>query len=257
MALKGFLASGFQKLIGASRIKGANDQWVGEHNSRTITANTVPIPETLFPGFNIVNYTGTSAVTIASSNALFSVNPTTPAQVIIRNSSTNSSKITIDSSSVTGGLQLNGNPCVLHFGDAITCYYDTVADRWREICRTPRPQTVQSITISASGSLNLTQFPMDQLLFLSAASGTSYALTSLAAVVGGNPAEGTRITIMGASTLDEITSLTLTQTLSTGAGATFKINGDFNVTKFSSITIVWTSSGGWIEICRTNLSYGA
>ena len=37
MALKGFLASGFQKLIGASRIKGADDTFLGENNEQEFT----------------------------------------------------------------------------------------------------------------------------------------------------------------------------------------------------------------------------
>lgn len=255
MALKGFLASGFQKLIGASRIKGANDQWLGEHNSRTITATTVPIPETLFPGFNIVNYTGTSNFNFTSgSSALFSVNPTTNAQVIIRNSSTNSSRMTFNSAAATGGLILAGDPCVLQIGDSITCYYDPVTARWRELGRSNRPQTVESRTITASGGISLLSVALDQVLILTAATTTSYALSSMVAV-SGSPVQGTRITLVGATTLDEVTTLTLTQATSSASNTNFKINGDFIFTKFSSITVMWID-GGWIEISRSNLSYG-
>jgi len=99
MALKGFLASGFQKLIGASRIKGADESWLGEHNVQDVSSNTVPIAATLAPGLNIIRYTGGSDFDFTSgSSPLFSTTPTHATQVIFINKSVSSKKMTFESS---------------------------------------------------------------------------------------------------------------------------------------------------------------
>ena len=156
MALKGFLASGFQKLIGASRIKGSNDQWVGEQNQVTVSGSTFPLSATLVNGFNFVDLTTTGNPTY-TTGALFSSNPTAFTQVTLRNSSGTNNVWSLTNVSTSGGLTLaNGSVAILENGNTITLVYDTVNARWREVATTRQGKYYIDQTISATGKITLT-----------------------------------------------------------------------------------------------------
>lgn len=253
MALKGFLASGFQKLIGASRIKGADESWLGEHNVQTVSSNTVPIAATLAPGFNIINYTGTSDFNFTGgASALFATNPTQATQVMFRNSSPSSKLMTFESAILNGGLNLHAAPLVLNPGGSVTFWYDATTQRWREACRTGYDGAVFTQTLSATGGLQYTGDEAERIFILDR-SGTSTIYVTGCSPYGLLTPVGRKITIIGAPTLSTTYPLIVQQS-ATANNSAFLLNGDFELSKYSSITMV-QSGDGWVEVSRTNLSY--
>lgn len=257
MALKGFLASGFQKLIGASRIKGSNEQWVGEQNQVTVSGGTFPLSATLVNGFNFVDLTSTGNP-LYSTGALFATNPTAFTQVILRNSSGTNNNWTFTNVSTAGGLTLaNNTTAVLETGDTLVLVYDTNNSRWREVSRSRSTFYYIDQTITVTGKITLTAGSSNYLYTLNIGTNASYKVTGLIAANAVSTPNGTRVTVTGNTALPTSSSLVL----EAYAGASpfvddtlFYINGDFQVTPGSSITLQ-KIPGGWVEVSRTNLSY--
>lgn len=239
MALKGFLASGFQKLIGASRIKGANEQWLGEYNKSTFTGNAAPI-STISPvfGFNYIEWTPTSTVFIADSNALFSVNPTTPTIVTIRNASSTNQIICNNSGSVAGSLVGDG-AIYLRYNQTITYLYDPTTSRWQEIGRSVEYRTagwpVVGSAISAIGS---------RMQSISVSAAADQTVTTITPAMGVQPGDLVTLYVAGATS-----PITLQQdTAGTGTN-TLVMNGDYVLTKNSTISFIYDGTR-WIELSR-------
>jgi len=253
MALKGFLASGFQKLIGASRIKGADDTFLGENNVQNLNANTFPIALDLAPGFNIINYTLNAVFEYPdASTQLFATNPTIPTEVTFLNKSSNSSRMIFNSAATAGGLVLHSGPFEANPGGAITLFYDTTLGRWREKCRTGFDGAVLTQTLSATGGLQYTGDETERIFILDR-SGTSTIYVTGCSPLGLLTPVGRKITIIGAPTLSTTYPLIVQQS-ATANNSAFLLNGDFELSKYSSITMV-QSGNGWVEVSRTNLSY--
>jgi len=255
MALKGFLASGFQKLIGASRIKGADDTFLGENNEQELTANTFPIALDLAPGFNIINYTLNAVFEYPdASTRLFNTNPTIPTEVTFINKSSNSSKMIFNSAATSGGLVLHSGPFVSNVGGAITFFYDITLGRWREKCRTGLDSKVLTQTITATGGLSFTGDEAERIFILDAAAGATFNITGISPYGLYTPA-GRRCTIIGSQSLSDTTLLTVkAATTMTGTDSDLYINGDFVLGRGAQISLLQMGDG-WIEISRTTLSY--
>ena len=239
MALKGFLASGFQKLIGASRIQGANTQWLGEYNKLSYTSNTAPI-STVSPlfGFNYLNWTPTATVFIADTQALFSSNPTTEAIVTIRNSSAGQSIIFGNSGSVAGSLVGDGQT-YLRPAQSITYLYDVAAARWRQISF-----STQYRVFGASVASTQIQAGVGRIQSITISATADQTVTSIAPSSGADT--GDIVYLFAASATNPITL----QQDTTGAGSnTLIMNGDYVMTKYSVIGFMYDGSR-WIEISR-------
>lgn len=228
MALKGFLASGFQKLIGASRIKGANEQWLGEYNRSTFTGNAAPI-STIAPvfGFNYIEWTPTSAVFIADSNALFSTNPTTATIVTIRNVSASNVIICNNTGSVPGSLVGDG-ALYLRYNQTVTYLYNPTSSRWQEINRSIEYRTFGAIV---SGSAIVAGGSRLQSIDVSASADRT--VTTITPGMGTQPGDLAVVYVASATnpiTLQQDTAGTGTNTLI--------MNGDYVLTKNSTITFI-------------------
>lgn len=253
MALKGFLASGFQKLIGASRIKGADESWLGEHNVQDVSVSTVPIAATLAPGLNIIRYTaGVNFNFTSGSAALFSTNPTQATQVIFINQTTSARLMTFESAIVTGGLVVHASPLVLNPGGSVTFWYDLTSQRWREAARTGYDGSVFTQTFSGTGGLAYTGDETERVFIVNTTG--NYSITGCSPYGLATPA-GRKLTIVGSNSLPTNFTLTVEQyTGALGDNSKFYINGDFVLTPSSSITMLQTGDG-WVEISRSSLSY--
>jgi hypothetical protein len=234
MALKGYLASGFQKLIGASRIKGSNDQWVGEPNRVTYSSDTVPITATLLNGFNYVEWTPTTIGTVSNTTALFSSNPTSMVQVTLKNASADK-YITISNAGSVAGSCTGQRPLALKPGEVATFIYDIGVSRWVEISRAP------------------------ETIYLNGTAVNPY-------VAGGYRREISYFSLAANLTIDTISiniatqagdTITFINQDSTGiitfqqdpTGSKLIMNGDCALTKYSSITFMY-SGAKWVEQSR-------
>jgi len=256
MALKGFLASGFQKLIGASRIKGANEKFLGEFNESSIAIATFPLSVTVYPGFNFIRYTGSADLNYVAGN-LFSVNPTSEAVVIIQHLGSTAVSISIQDNSPV--VSLSGGDVILRSGESITLIYDTTDGVWREITRTSSGVSVTEQAVPTSGALQLFTSAKDVVSILTSPFSGSPIIAQLK--VGLNPSVtgpvGTRVTLQGKYDLDMTKPVTFEQyvgTPSTSTTALLLINGDFQLTRNSTLTLIQTGVG-WAEVSRSNPTY--
>lgn len=258
MALKGFLASGFQKLIGASRILGANNRYVGEHNAQNYTGD-FPITTTLNAGFNVIRYTGTTSRSYISG-ALFSSNPTSPTQVLLINT-TGFSVYLGNNPVVSGGLLVSNNAVTLLSGESVLLVYDQTADYWRELGQNSASPFYGTFSISNTDTvLAITSYFRRQVLTINTSTLSDRTLTSLVFFSAGNALpSGMQITLIGAADLPLTYQITLQQFTGIVGPAfyeRFLINGDFVFTRNSSITLISTPNG-WVEIGRSTPTYGA
>jgi hypothetical protein len=257
MALKGFLASGFQKLIGASRILGANDRYLGEHNQQSYTSG-FPITTTLNAGFNVVRMAPTTSISY-SSGTLFSANPTSPTQVVLVNDS--SFRITLNNVVTTGGLVINDSGMDLLIGDAITLIYDPSGGRWRDVASSNPGASTYTINLTNTATgIALSEDGRSQLVKITTNTTSNRTLTSLALFSGGSILPtGMEVTLHGAFDLDMTYQLTLQQftgTVGTPSYENLLINGDFVFSRNATITLKSTDVG-WLEISRSTPTYGA
>lgn len=234
MALKGFLASGFQKLIGASRLKGANNQWVGEPNRVQYASNTVPCTATLVNGFNYLEWApATTNVTLNNTTALFSTTPTEMTQVTIKNTGT-TLLIFNNAGSVTGSCK-GLYELILRPGEQATFMYDLGSLRWQEMTRSPgfyyqlgavaspfAPTGVRCETVLLSPNANGTISQINTFVFQQ---------------------DGDTITFMNLSSTYTVTFQ------QDPAGTNLIMNGDCVLTKYSAITFVYLNLK-WIELNR-------
>lgn len=239
MALKGYLASGFQKLIGASRLKGANDQWVGEYNKIVYTGNTAPISTvSSVYGFNYLDWTPTVTVLVTNTNQLFSVNPTSEAIVVIRNSSVDKYIIFNNNGTVAGSV-VGEQTLYLRPSQAVTFLYDVSAGRWREINRTT-PYIVTSFTVS-TGQIVAANARL-QSIQISAAS--DQTVTTLNAGTGAQSGDIVNLYIVSATN-----PITLQQDTGASLANGLIMNGDYVMTKYSAISFAYDGTR-WIELSR-------
>lgn len=248
MALKGFLASGFQKLIGASRIKGANDQWLGEPNTQSFATASSQITNTLVFGHNVLTFGGGSTVNLAASS-LFSTNPTFPVMVTVIHVGT-TGWINFSQSATTGGLQSVTRQLKPY--ESITLFYDVSGARWyvTEFTDTS-PFRASLVITNGQTSIALNSFRTTQIASLQPVSNASAALTTM---TGFNQYDV--ITLFGSTsgTWDANTNVRLiTDTSASPAQDTFILNGDFQFNKYSSITLM--SDFRWIELSRNQSNF--
>lgn len=241
MALKGFLASGFQKLIGASRIQGANSQWLGEQNRIVYSSNTVPITASFGFGFNTIEWTPTSDVFLADGQALFTSNPTTPVQVTIRNESTNRTIIFGNNGSVAGSV-VGVNQLYIGPGKTVTYLYDIGTSRWVEI---GRPAVVGNYGATISGPSFGVGDSRIQSVQVSAS--TDQTVTSISPAVGSNTGD-----ILYVICLQATNPITFQQDTTASVANGLIMNGDYVMTKYGCIAF-YRGVNQWIEIFRSNV----
>lgn len=249
MALKGFLASGFQKLIGASRLKGANERFLGEYNAQDKSTTTFPIAETLNDGFNLIRYTNAFGATY-TSGALFSSNPTTNTVVTISNTSVSGTML-LNNFSIAGGLILSTPSVRIMPGQSITLMYDTTTARWREISRSMPLTTLTEVSISGVITDFLLQsINSEQYVTIN----SSYVgLTSLSTMTPQSDSRAPmRVTIVASMSLPEANRVVLVAATNTASSNVFVMNGDFELGKGYSISFYYNGTN-WQELSRQTL----
>jgi hypothetical protein len=239
MALKGYLASGFQKLIGASRLKGANDQWVGEYNKLSYTGNTAPIStvSSVF-GLNYLDWAPTSSVIVGNTNQLFSVNPTSEAIVVIRNSSPDKYIAFNNAGSVAGSV-VGEQTLYVRPLQTVTFIYDVSAARWREVGRTtPYISTAYTVSTSQIAAANA------RLQSIQISASSDQTVTTITAGIGAQSGDIVQLFIVQATN-----PITLQQDTTASLANGLIMNGDYVMTKFSTISFIYTGSQ-WVELSR-------
>lgn len=243
MALKGFLASGFQQLIGASRLKGANTQWIGEPNRQALSSASNQITNTLNFGDNVLNYVG-SGLVLASGIRLFPTNPTFSCRVTIVNNGTGN--IILNGNSViSGGLVAKDTIYVLP-KQSVILFYDLSDDRIY-VESYPGPQTTSQVITVTNGltTIALTTAGMQQVAYVLPGPGAVTAnITRLTLT---DAIDGQFLTLVGLTIGSNSISLIQDTTLSLNQG--FQINGDFTFGNYSAITLVRAGTN-WYEINR-------
>jgi hypothetical protein len=234
MALKGYLASGFQKLIGASRLKGANDQWVGEPNRVQYVSNTIPVTASLVNGFNYLEWApSTSNVTLTNTTALFSSTPTSMVEVTIRNTGT-TLLIFNNAGSVTGSC-VGLTQLILRPGEQATFIYDLGTSRWQEKSRGPAQVYISGVAFnpySPSGYRH-------EISSLSP--GSDLTIDTINTFV--YQQDGDMITFLNNSSSNIVTFQ------QDPTGTKLIMNGDCALTKYSSITFIYYQFK-WVELSR-------
>ena len=239
MALKGFLASGFQQLIGASRLKGANTQWVGEPNKLTYTGNTANISSPLFLfGMNYLDWTPTADVIVTDTTTLFSSNPTTEVQITIRNSSVSRS-ITLNNAGTVSGSLVGQGVATIGPGCSITYMYDVTAARWRELSRTAQYRNSAYI-VTGSAIVLVTS----RLQSIDISASADRTVTTLTPAAGSASGDIVHLYVGGSSN-----TITLQQDTTGAVSNGLLMNGDYAMTQYSSISFIYNGLR-WIEQSR-------
>lgn len=248
MALKGFLASGFQKLIGASRIKGANDQWLGEPNTQNFSSASNQITNTLVYGQNVLSFGGGATVDISASS-MFAVTPTFPVLVTIIHVGTTGS-LRFSTSATSGGLQSPGFQVKPY--ESVTLFYDVSGARWYVTNFTDQAPLRQFTTITnGQTAIALPAYKTTQIIDLQPQANASAALTTMTGFTANDV-----VTLFGSSSgsWDAGTNVRLiADTSAAPAQNTFILNGDFQFNKYSSITLMWDFR--WIELSRNQSNF--
>lgn len=252
MSLKGFLASGFQKLIGASRLKGANERFVGEYNVQEKTTTTVPFAETLNDGFNLIRYNASGDVSY-TSGALFSSNPTTAAVVTIQNITPNR-YLYFENVNATGGLVLSTNSAQIFGNQTITLMYNTTTSRWNEISRCTSEVSSKYVTLTTPVSnITLDNRGYNQTLYLNSTYSGAITLTQIYPPGFFGDGTGAILNIMVSPSLSEFNRIIL-QAGNGSLNYSFVMNGDFEFAKGGMITFVFDGLL-WRENSRCNPIY--
>jgi len=234
MALKGYLATGFQKLIGASRIKGANDQWVGEPNRVQYTSNTTPVTASLVNGFNYLEWApATTNVTISNTTALFSSTPTSMAEVTIRNTGT--TLLIFDNAGSVTGSCVGLTQLILRPGEQATFTYDLGTSRWQEKCRGPQQVYKLGTTVNPYAPSGYRH----EIARLNP--GSNLTIDTITTFV--YQQEGDLLTFLNVSGTNIVTFQ------QDPTGVKLIMNGDCQLTKYSSITFVYFELK-WVELSR-------
>jgi len=233
MALKGYLASGFQKLIGASRLKGANDQWVGEQNRVQYAIDTVPITASLVNGFNYLEWTPTSNISINNTTALFSSTPTAMTQVTIKNVSSNF--ITISNAGSVTGSASGLTKLVLRQGEQATFVYDLGSARWQEMTRGPQQVYISGTAVNPYAPTGYRH----EIASLNP--GSDVTIDTINTFV--YQQDGDMITFLNNSSSNIVTFQ------QDPTGTKLIMNGDCTLTKYSSITFIYYQFK-WVELSR-------
>lgn len=248
MALKGFLASGFQKLIGASRIKGANDQWLGEPNTQNFSSASNQITNTLVYGQNVLSFGGGSTIDISASS-VFAVTPTFPVLVTIIHVGTTGA-LRFSTSATTGGLQSPSFQVKPY--ESVTLFYDVSGARWYVTNFTDQAPLRQSATITnGQTAIALPAYKTTQIIELQPAANASAALTTMTGFTANDV-----VTLFGSTSgsWDAGTNVRLiADTSASPAQNTFILNGDFQFNRYSSITLMWDFR--WIELSRNQSNF--
>jgi hypothetical protein len=243
MALKGYLASGFQKLIGASRLKGANDQWVGEYNQQSSQTVLNRFTETLVPGFNLITFDGTTFA--YTSGALFSVLPTTATMVTIRNQS--SSEMSFTSVGGSGGAFFATPVLILGYRESVTLVYNTSDSTWYEIARSALRIAYSTYTQTVSASnLNLQNVRDYDVIFLN----SSFSGTITYTTINNQYAvKGRTMTIIGDPAISASSPIIFQRSTTTG-GNKMILNGDYELVPGGTLRLVYDGTT-WFEVSRS------
>lgn len=245
MALKGFLASGFQKLIGASRIKGANDQWVGEPNVQTATVVANQITNTLLYGHNVLFYAGIADVSIAGQ--LLSNTPTFSCTMSVFNTGNKDLRFVRGA----GSGELESLTFTVKPNESATLFFNANNSRWYAVSTTDPYQYNKSYNITnGQTAIVLNEGRSWQRLDLFAAS--SNVAASLTTMTG-QPANDIITLYGGIGIYDSTVDIKLiSSTSSSPASNAFVLNGDFTFQRYSSITLIRDGSI-WVETSRTDM----
>lgn len=246
MALKGFLASGFQKLIGASRIKGANDQWVGEPNVQAATFTGAfgqsQCSNTLVYGHNILEMTGTLSLLTDSSTPIFTNTPTFACLVTFINKSATATW-RISTSGVAGGGSFQETLASV-LNNSITLYYDTTSSRWREVSSKFDYIATTNLIVN-NGATTIPLNTSASKIMAKITPGSSTAVADIVSVdLGFTSVTGNTLYIYGTSMSDAL--ITLKESVVTG---NLLINGDYSLSNNGMISLVWDGNY-WREIGR-------
>lgn len=250
MALKGYLASGFQKLIGASRLQGANTQWVGEANRQIATISGSQFSNTLYFGDNIIEYTGSSNIN-NGPNQIFTANPTTATRVTILNNGTGYIRFSAGGS--TAGAGTFPVDILIQPNQSFSMFYDLGTSRWRQAAPNVVDLGTSSITVlNAATSITTLLSVRQQIAYITP--GTALAVANITTITKpfafyNDPCT---VTLIGSNC--QTSAITLVQDTTGSLSNGLILNGDFTFTTNSSITLVCDGTK-WIETARTVLSY--
>jgi hypothetical protein len=245
MALKGFLASGFQKLIGASRIKGANNQWVGEPNVQGLTLVSNQITNTLFFGHNVLLHSGISDSNV--SGQLLASTPTFDCSMTVINQGNKDLRFVRGA----GSGQLDSVTFTIKPLESATLFYSSGIARWYTTGTTDPYQYITSYNITnGQTAIVINEGKSWQRLDIFAAG--SNVAASLTTMTG--QASNNIITLYGGIGIwDSTVDLKLIASTSpTPATNAFVLNGDFSFQRYSSITLTRDGSV-WVETSRTSM----
>jgi len=258
MALKGFLASGFQKLIGASRLKGANEQYLGEPNDQLATFTVSPrrLTNTLVYGDNVIRCDAGAGGVYGNADALFATTPTFPCRVQLVNTGSDIVQISRDGS-VVGSLRSNID-VVIAPKCSVTLCYDTVSQRWfldyaQANFMQKVTKTVTSLTTTIDLSTETAPFLAVQI-FMSTrdVECNINAITPSTAITSGDVPQV--LFIYALETPYGADGIVLQQDTTNSVTNGLMLNGDYLVGKFSSLLLMYTGTK-WIEISRNMTQY--
>jgi len=246
MAMKGFLASGFQKLIGASRIKGANDQFVGEPNVQTATIVSNQFTNTLFFGHNVLLYSGAFDTTVGGG-PVFATTPTFSCTLTVVNTGAKDLRFTTGA----GSGELQSLTFTIKPNESASLFYSSTTTRWYTTATTDPYQHVKSYNvINGQTAVVLTDGKSWQRLDVFAA--TSNVTASLTTMTG-QPTNNIITLYGGIGIWDSTVDIKLIASTSASPAAdAFVLNGDFTLQRYSSITLI-RDGNVWVETSRTNM----
>lgn len=256
MALKGFLASGFQKLIGASRIKGANEQWLGEPNVQTLTVSSGQITNTLNYGNNVFV---TSSPQALSSAALVSTLPSFDCYITVVNTSTNTFNavtLTTNATPSAGGVYVESTHYIRPY-QSITLFYNSSTQLFYVVEAPYDRLTVDTLAISnGATSIQLDQYSNNQFLVLNLTPGIVANIATIVPLATSFTAAPIELKITAVNFNASETEVSFIQDVNNTTTNGLLLNGDFKLNRFGVLNLVYDKTiSKWIEISRSTSSY--
>jgi len=256
MALKGFLASGFQKLIGASRIKGANEQWLGEPNVQTLTVSSGQITNTLNYGNNVFV---TSSPQALSSTALVSTLPSFDCYITVVNTSTNTfNAITLNPNATpsAGGVYVESAYYIRPY-QSITLFYNSSTQLFYVVEAPYDRLTLDTLAISnGATNIQLDQYSNNQYLSLNLTPGIVANIATIVPLATSFTAAPIELKITAVNFNASETEVSFIQDVNYSTTNGLLLNGDFKLNRFGVLNLVYDKIiSRWIEISRSTGSY--
>lgn len=256
MALKGFLASGFQKLIGASRIKGANEQWLGEPNVQTLTVSSGQITNTLNFGNNVFV---TSSPQALSSAALVSALPSFDCYITVVNTSTNTfNAITLNPNTTpsAGGVYVESAHYIRPY-QSITLFYNSSTQLFY-VFEAPHDRlTIDTLAISnGDTSIQLDQYSNNQFLVLNLTPGIVANIATIVPLATSFTAAPIELKITAINVNSSETEVLFVQDVNNSTSNGLLLNGDYKMNRFGVLHLIYNKTNSrWFEVSRTTSSY--